>query len=204
MAGLRVEAVERIGTEEDAFFSERFIVARPLLKAIRSDEPTALLIDEVDKADPEFEAFLLEVLSDFQVSVPEIGTLKARHIPLVVLTSNNSRELSDGLKRRCLYLYLDFPAADREAKILEKKVPGLDERLLKQVTEAVGSIRALELKKPPSIGETLDWAKALLLLNADRLSPEVVRASLSTLIKYPTDRERVLEELGSVLPATRD
>ena len=194
------EAVDRISTEEDAFFSERFLVARPLLKAILCDELTVLLIDEVDKSDPEFEAFLLEVLSDFQVSIPEIGTLTARHIPQVVLTSNNSRELSDALKRRCFYLYLDFPSTEQEAEILRKKVPDLDERLIGQVAEAVGSIRKLELKKPPSIGESLDWARALVLLNADRLGPDTMRATLPTLIKYPADRERVLKELGSVLP----
>jgi len=198
------EAVDRIATEEDAFFSDRFILPRPLLKAILSDRPTVLLIDEVDKADPEFEAFLLEILSDFQVSVPEIGTLKARHIPQVVLTSNDTRELSDGLKRRCLYCYLDFPTPEREAKILEKKVPDLDKMLVRQVTEAVQSIRRLDLKKSPSIGETLDWARALLLLNADRLNPDVVRASLSALIKYPSDQERVLEDLGSVLGVVGD
>lgn len=194
------EAVERISTEEDAFFSERFLVARPLLKAILSEEITVLLIDEVDKSDPEFEAFLLEVLSDFQVSIPEIGTLTARHIPLVVLTSNNSRELSDALKRRCFYLYLDFPSTDQEAAILRKKVPALDSRLVHQVAQSVASIRKLELKKPPSIGESLDWARALVLLNADRLGPDMIRVTLPTLIKYPADRDRVLKELGSVLP----
>jgi MoxR-like ATPase len=198
------EAVERISTEEDAFFSERFLVARPLLKAILSDEITVLLIDEVDKSDPEFEAFLLEVLSDFQVSIPEIGTLEARHIPLVVLTSNNSRELSDALKRRCFYLYLDFPSTEQEAAILKKKVPGLDDRLLRQVAEALASMRKLDLKKPPSIGESLDWAKALVLLNADRLGSEMIRTTLPTLIKYPADRERVLKDLGRVLPREQE
>jgi MoxR-like ATPase len=194
------EAVERIATEDDAFFSERFLVARPLLKAILSEEMSVLLIDEVDKSDPEFEAFLLEVLSDFQVSIPEIGTLKARHIPLVVLTSNSSRELSDALKRRCFYLYLDFPSAEQEAAILRKKVPDLDDRLIRQVAEAVGSMRKLDLKKPPSIGESLDWARALVLLHADRLGSEILRRTLPTLIKYPADRERVLKEMGRVLP----
>jgi MoxR-like ATPase len=194
------EAVERISTEEDAFFSERFLVARPLLKAILSEEMSVLLIDEVDKSDPEFEAFLLEVLSDFQVSIPEIGTLKARHIPLVVLTSNSSRELSDALKRRCFYLYLDFPSAEQEAAILRKKVPDLEDRLIRQVAEAVGSMRKLDLKKPPSIGESLDWARALVLLHADRLGSEILRTTLPTLIKYPADRERVLKEMGRVLP----
>ena len=200
-AGTLSEAVERISSEEDAFFSERFLVARPLLKAILSEELTVLLIDEVDKSDPEFEAFLLEVLSDFQVSIPEIGTLAARHIPQVVLTSNNSRDLSDALKRRCFYLYLDFPSTEQEAEILTKKVPGLDARLLRQVAEAVGAMRRLDLKKPPSIGESLDWAKALVLLNADRLGPEMLRATLPTLIKVPADRERVFKEMGRVLPA---
>ena len=202
--GTLSEAVERISIEEDAFFSERFLVARPLLKAILSGEQTVLLIDEVDKSDPEFEAFLLEVLSDFQVSIPEIGTLQARHIPLVVLTSNNSRELSDALKRRCFYLYLDFPSMEQEAEILKKKVPGLDAKLIRQVAEAVGSIRKLELKKPPSIGESLDWARALVLLNADRLGPDTIRVTLPTLIKHPADRDRVLKDLGRVLPTRQE
>jgi len=194
------EAVDRIATEESAFFSDRFIVHRPLMKAIMSDGPTVLLIDEVDKADPEFEAFLLEVLSDFQISIPEIGTLAARHIPQVVLTSNNSRELSDGLKRRCLYLHLDFPSSEQESHILEKKVPDLDERLRKQVAEAVHSIRRMDLKKPPSIGEALDWAKTLLLLNARALTPEIIRAGLPVLVKNPSDREEVVKNIGSVIP----
>ena len=194
------EAVDQIATEESAFFSERFIVPRPLLKAIQSDDPTVLLIDEVDKADPEFEAFLLEVLSDFQISIPEIGTLVARQIPQVVLTSNNSRELSDGLKRRCLYLYLDFPAAEQEAKILKKKVPDLEDKLLKQVADAIHSIRKMDLKKPPSIGEALDWARTLLLLNATRLTPEIIRAGLPVLVKNPSDKEQVLKDIGSLIP----
>ena len=196
------EAVERIATEESAFFSDRFILPRPLMQAILSSGPTVLLIDEVDKADPEFEAFLLEVLSDFQISIPEIGTLTARHVPQVILTSNNSRELSDGLKRRCLYLYLDFPSPEEEARILKKKVPDLDEKLLRQVAGAVRAMRRMELKKPPSIGESIDWARTLLLLNANRLSLETVRAGLSVLVKNPSDREKVLKEIGSVLPRT--
>jgi len=195
------QAVDRIASEESAFFSDRFILERPLLKAIRSPDPVVLLIDEVDKAEPEFEAFLLEVLSDFQVSIPEFGTLRARQIPQVVLTSNNSRELSDGLKRRCLYLYLDFPAPDQEARILETKVPGLEQKLLRQVAEAVHAIRSLDLKKPPSIGEALDWARTLLLLNANKLTSEQVRQGLPVLVKHPADRDRVLQELGRVLSA---
>ncbi len=196
------EAVDKIGTEESAFFSDRFVVPRPLLKAVLAEKTTVLLIDEVDKADPEFEAFLLEVLSDFQVSIPEIGTLKAREIPQVVLTSNNSRDLSDGLKRRCLYHYMDFPLPEREAQILRKKVPDMDEKLLAQVSEAIHSVRSLDLKKAPSIGEALDWARTLLLLHAERLNPEVVRSSLPALIKYPSDQDHVLKELGRVLSFT--
>ena len=194
------QAVDGIASEESAFFSDRFLVERPLLKAIRSPDPLVLLIDEVDKAEPEFEAFLLEVLSDFQVSIPEIGTLRARQIPQVVLTSNNSRELGDGLKRRCLYLYLDFPPPEQEARILEAKVPGLDRKLVRQVAEAVRSIRSLDLKKPPSIGEALDWARTLLLLNAGRLGPEEIRQGLPVLVKNPADRDQVLKDLGRVLP----
>ena len=194
------DAVERIASQESAFFSDRFIVPRPLLKAIRSRDPLVLLIDEVDKADPEFEAFLLEVLSDFQITIPEIGTLKARHIPQVVLTSNNNRELSDGLKRRCLYLFLDFPSPDMEAQIVRTKVPDLDTKLAEQVAQAVKSIRKMDLKKPPSIGEALDWARTLLLLNADRITPEALRAGLPVLVKNPADREQVLGDLGRILP----
>ncbi len=195
------EAVERISAEENAFFSDRFLVPRPLLQAILSEEPVVLLIDEVDKADQEFEAFLLEVLSDFQVSIPEIGTLQAHHVPQVVLTSNNSRELSDALKRRCLYLYLDFPSVEQETLILQKKIPDLDERLLRQVASAVQAIRKLELKKPPSIGESLDWARSLVLMNADRLDMKTFRAGLPTLIKNPADRQRVLTNLPLLLPS---
>ncbi len=198
------EAVDRIATQESAFFSDRFIVPRPLLKAILSPDPVVLLIDEVDKAEPEFEAFLLEVLSDFQISIPEIGTVKALHIPQVVLTSNNSRELSDGLKRRCLYLFLDFPPPEQEARILEKKVPDLEKKLLRQVAEAVHSIRSLDLKKPPSIGEALDWARTLLLLNANRLNADAVRAGLPVLIKNPSDRDLVLKDLGRILPTEQE
>ncbi len=195
------EAMERIATEENAFFSDRFLLPRPLLKAILSESLTVLLIDEIDKSDPEFEAFLLEILSDFQVSIPEIGTIGAHHIPQVVLTSNNSRELSDGLKRRCLYMYLDFPTVEQEEKIIKRKVPDLDQRLLHQIAEALCSIRQLDLKKPPSIGEALDWARALLLLNADKLSLDTIRASMPALIKSPADQELVYKEIGRVLPS---
>lgn len=198
------EAVERIAREESAFFSDRFLVPRPLLRAILADRPTVLLVDEVDKSDPEFEAFLLEVLSEFQVSIPESGTIRARHIPQVILTSNNSRELGDGLKRRCLYLFIDYPSAEQESRILKKKVPGIGERLLAQVVEAVHAVRKLDLRKAPSIGETLDWARSLLLLHADRLDPRLVRVTLPALVKHPEDQRQVLEKIGIWLPANRE
>jgi MoxR-like ATPase len=150
------DAVARIAGQDDAFFSYRFLSPRPLLSAIQSESPVVLLIDEIDKAEPEFEAFLLEVLSDFQVSVPELGTVKARHVPLVVLTSNNARELSDGLKRRCLHLFIDFPAPADELEIIRLKVPEIPERLARAVVAAVQKIRALELRKPPSVKGALD------------------------------------------------
>src|ERR1043165_967736 len=148
------QAVERIAQEEDVFFSDRFLLPRPLLRALLAPEPIVLLIDEIDKSDTEFEAFLLEVLSDFQVSVPELGTLKAKHIPLVVLTSNNSREMSDALKRRCLHLYIDFPDVGREMDIIRLKVPGADEKLAGEVVELLHRLRKLDLKKRPSISST--------------------------------------------------
>jgi MoxR-like ATPase len=197
------EAVERIARQDDAFFSERFIVPRPLLRAISSDHPCVLLIDEIDKSDTEFEAFLLEVLSDFQVSVPELGTLKARHIPAVVLTSNNAREMSDALKRRCLHLYIDFPDREQERAIILLKVPGVAERLADEVVTAIQVIRALDLKKAPSISETLDWTKALTVLNVDSLDAELVRDTLSTILKYEGDIRKVQQELKDHLARER-
>ena len=193
------QAVERIAKEEDVFFSDRFLLPRPLLRALLAPEPIVLLIDEVDKSDSEFEAFLLEVLSDFQVSVPEIGTLKAKHIPLVVLTSNNSREMSDALKRRCLHLYIDFPAVDREMEIIRLKVPGADEKLATEVVELLHRLRKLDLKKRPSISETLDWVKALTLLNVKQLDEALVTETLSTVMKYEADIRKAQEELKEYL-----
>jgi MoxR-like ATPase len=189
------DAVERISAEEDVFFSDRFILSRPLLEAISSDRPTVLLIDEIDKSDAEFEAFLLEVLSDFQVSVPELGTIRAKHIPSVVLTSNNAREMSDALKRRCLHLYIDFPPPEQELKIVRLKVPGIQQDLADEVVSAVQAVRKLDLKKLPSISETLDWARALLLLNVHSLDDSLVQESLSTILKYEGDIRKAQEEL---------
>ena len=193
------EAVSRIAGQDDAFFSYRFLSPRPLLSAIRSDDPVVLLVDEIDKAEPEFEAFLLEVLSDFQVSVPELGTIKAKHIPLVVLTSNNARELSDGLKRRCLHLFIDFPAPADELEIIRLKVPEVPERLARAVVAAVQKIRTLELRKPPSVSESIDWARSLVILNAKELDPTLVESTLTILVKYEKDIERVKGALDKVL-----
>jgi MoxR-like ATPase len=193
------DAVVRIAGQDDAFFSFRFLSPRPLLQAIQAESPVVLLVDEIDKAEPEFEAFLLEVLSDFQVSVPELGTLRAKHIPLVVLTSNNARELSDGLKRRCLHLFIDFPAPAEELDILRLKVPEIGERLAKAVVGAVQKIRAMDLRKPPSVSESLDWARSLVILNAQALDPALVDSTLSMLVKYEKDLERVRGALDKVL-----
>jgi MoxR-like ATPase len=197
------QAVEHIAHQDGVFFSDRFLLPRPLLRAILSDKPTVLLIDEVDKSDAEFEAFLLEVLSDFQISVPEIGTLKAKHIPLVVLTSNSSREMSDALKRRCLHLHIDFPDAQRETEIVKLKVPGIAEKLTEDVIQLIQRIRKLDLKKTPSISETLDWVKALTLLNVKQLDDQLVNETLSTLMKYEADIRKARQELQSYLAERR-
>src|SRR5580765_7928790 len=197
------EAVSRIAGQDDAFFSYRFLSPRPLLSAIRADDPVVLLVDEIDKAEPEFEAFLLEVLSDFQVSIPELGTVKAKHIPLVVLTSNNARELSDGLKRRCLHLFIDFPNPVDELAIIHLKVPEIPASLAKAVVAAVQKIRGLELRKPPSVSESIDWARSLVILNAKELDPSLVEATLTMLVKYEKDIERVKGALDKVLAETK-
>jgi MoxR-like ATPase len=193
------DAAERVGREDSVFFSERFIVPRPLLRAIQAPEPTLLLIDEVDKSDPEFEAFLLEVLSDFQVTVPEIGTLTSKHKPLVFLTSNDTRELSDALKRRCLHLYIDFPDQELEERILATKVPGIEQRLAEDLVGMMQRLRKLDLKKTPSISETLDWARALLALNAKQLDEGLVRDTLNVILKYEGDIKKAQGELGKLL-----
>lgn len=196
-AATLTEAADRLAAEEDVFFSERFLLARPLLTAISSSEPTVLLIDEIDRADAEFEAFLLEVLSDFQVSIPEIGTIVARHHPAVFLTSNNTRELSEALKRRCLYIYIDYPHVDEELQIVRLKVPDLAPSLARQAVEAVQSLRKMDLKKNPSVSETLDWARALVMLNAQQLDRDTIENTLTVLLKYEQDVAKARRVLGS-------
>jgi MoxR-like ATPase len=197
------EAVDRIASEDEVFFSERFVLPRPLMKAITSPQRVVLLIDEIDKADAEFEAFLLELLSDFQITVPEIGTLKAKQIPLVVLTSNNAREMSDALKRRCLHLYIDFPNKEQELAIIKIKVPEAAETLANEVVQVVHSLRKLDLKKTPGISETLDWVKALTLLNVQNLDSALVDETLDTIVKYEGDVRKAQEELKEYLRRVR-
>ncbi len=195
-AGSLNEAANMLAEQEDAFFSERFLLARPLLRAVTSDEPVVLLIDEIDRADAEFEAFLLEVLSDFQVSIPEIGTIVAKHRPTVLLTSNNTRELSEALKRRALYLFVDYPTYERELDIVKMSVPELGDKLAQQAVEMVQSLRELDLKKQPSVSETIDWAKALVMLNADRLDKELLENTLTVLLKHESDVNKARRLLG--------
>ncbi|PJF22413.1 MAG: ATPase [Phototrophicales bacterium] len=189
------EAADRLGQEEDVFFSDRFLLARPLLQAITADEPVVLLIDEIDRADAEFEAFLLEVLSDFQVSIPELGTIVAKHRPDVVLTSNNTRELSEALKRRCLYLFVDYPSYDSELSIVKMRVPELSANLAAQAVEVVQNLRSLDLKKSPSVSETIDWAKALVMLNADNLDKHTLETTLTVLLKHESDVQKARRSL---------
>ena len=193
------EAVDRVANQDGVFFSDRFLLPRPLLRALLSEKRCVLLVDEVDKSDAEFEAFLLEILSDFQISVPEIGTLKAKHIPLVILTSNNSREMSDALKRRCLHLYIDFPDSQREMEIVRLKVPDVGAQLADEVVRLLHRLRKLDLKKTPSISETLDWVRALTLLNVKKLDHELVEETLSTLMKYEADIRKAHQELKAYL-----
>jgi MoxR-like ATPase len=180
---------------EEDIFSEAFLLTRPLLEAIRADEPVVLLIDEVDRVEVETEALLLEVLSDYQVSIPELGTVEATQIPLVFLTSNNTRELSEALKRRCLYLHIDYPSLEREREIVLTKVPGVSEHLADEIVRIVRSIRALELKKSPSVSETLDWARTLLLLGVQTIDAEQAKSTLHILLKYQSDIAKATKEL---------
>ncbi len=197
------EAVDRLTAQDDVFFSKRFILPRPLLYAIQADHPTVLLIDEIDKADPEFEAFLLEILSDFQITIPEIGTIQATRIPIVVLTSNNAREMSDALKRRCIHLYIDFPDKELELEIVRLKVPEAHAALREDLVSMVHEIRALDLKKQPSISETLDWARALIIMNVDSLDADIVKDTLSTICKYEGDLRKAEKELVKHLDKKR-
>lgn len=200
-AGSLAEAADKLAKEEDVFFSSRFLLQRPLLKAILCDEPTVLLIDEIDRADAEFEAFLLEVLSDFQVSVPELGTLQAKHRPFVVLTSNNTRELSEALKRRCLYLFIDYPTVQEELAVVRLKVPDLNPKLAQQAVEFVQKLRNADMRKSPSISETLDWANALVALNAKSLDKATLEDTLSVLVKHEADIQKAKRQL--INPPTR-
>ncbi len=185
------DAVDRIAGEGDAFFSPRFLIARPLLRALTSDEPVVLLIDEVDRADPEFEAFLLEILAERQVTVPELGTIRAKHPPLVLLTTNATRDMTDALRRRCLHAFVDYPPPSRELAILELRVPGISKALAADLARIAHAVRALDLRKAPSIAETIDWARALVLLGANALDPELARATLGALLKHEEDRAKV-------------
>lgn len=195
------EAADRLASGDAVFFSERFLLPRPILRAQLSERPALLLVDEIDKADPEFEAFLLEVLSDNAVTIPELGTFRAKHIPRVLLTSNAARELSDALKRRCLHLHIDFPDRERELRIVRARLPQVPQVLAEQVVEAVAAIRALDLKKAPSISETLDWAQSLVLLNAEQLTSDVVASTLNLVLKYEGDIEKARANLPQIAQA---
>jgi MoxR-like ATPase len=193
------ESMDKIHSHDDLFFSETFLEPRPLYKALHEELGCVLLIDEVDKSDHEFEAFLLEVLSEFQVSIPELGTIKAKIKPLVFLTSNNSRELSDALKRRCLHLYIPYPDEKLESRILSSRVPELSDKLRKEIVSFVQDVRALDLKKVPSISETIDWAKTLLLLHSEQLDPAMVKQTLNVLLKFETDIEAMRDHTMSFI-----
>ncbi|TDJ24499.1 MAG: MoxR family ATPase [Gammaproteobacteria bacterium] len=193
------QSIERLHEFGDIFFSEEFLEPRPLLKALREEHGCVLLIDEVDKSDHEFEALLLEILSDYQVSIPEIGTVKATHEPpIVFLTSNNTREISDALKRRCLHLYIPFPDVELEQRIIHARVPEIPPELRKQLVAFIHELRDLDLKKSPAISETIDWARTLLLLHTDRLDPKLVRDTLNVILKFQEDIENVETELTTL------
>src|SRR5918999_2898352 len=181
---------------QDDIFGEEFLLARPLLQAIASPEPVVLLIDEIDKTDQEFEAMLLELLSDFQISIPELGRIEARTHPVVLLTSNNSRELTEALKRRCLYLWLDYPSVEHELEIVRLHAPELPAAVAAKLVAVVAQVRELDLKKPPSIAESIDWARALLLLGADEIDEDVFRSTMSIIVKHRTDLDVVAERVG--------
>tara|TARA_B100001079_G_C16373039_1_gene498366 strand:+ start:349 stop:1308 length:960 start_codon:yes stop_codon:yes gene_type:complete len=193
------ESLESLHDFDDIFFSEKFLEPRPLLKAINSNEGSVLLIDEIDKSDDEFEAFLLEILSDYQVSVPEIGTISGKVRPVVFLTSNNTREIGDALKRRCLHLYIPFPDSTLEEKIIISRVPELDKKLRMHLVSFVQNLRELDLKKVPSVSETIDWGKSLVLLNIKTLDPVIVRETLNILLKFQSDIDTADSEIESLV-----
>jgi MoxR-like ATPase len=201
---LRIQA-EADGTGWDAvqddIFGEEFLLSRPLMQAIATDEPVVLLIDEIDKTDQEFEAMLLELLSDFQITIPELGRIEARTHPVVLLTSNNTRELTEALKRRCLYLWLDYPSSEHELEIVRLHAPELADTVARKLVDVVHQVRQLDLKKPPSIAESIDWARALLLLGADDISQDVFRDTMSIIVKHRTDLDTVAERVGVRLAA---
>ena len=209
---LRIQATKADGAEREGegwedisedIFSDDFLLERPLLEAIRAEDPVVLLIDEVDRVEVETEALLLEILSDYQVSIPELGTVTARQIPMVFLTSNNTRELSEALKRRCLYLHVDYPDMDREKEIVLTKVPEITEHLADQVARIVRSIRQLELKKSPSVSETLDWAKTLMLLGIENVDAETASSTANILLQYQSDITKASKELTSENPLSK-
>jgi len=204
---LRIQA-EASGTGWDAvqedIFGEEFLLARPLMSAIASEQPVVLLIDEIDKTDQEFEAMLLEVLSDFQISIPELGRVQARTHPVVLLTSNNSRELTEALKRRCLYLWLDYPTLEHELEIVRLHAPELSETVARRLVEVIGMVRELDLKKPPSIAESIDWARALLLLGSDDIDEQTFTDTMSVIVKHRTDMDVVAERVGLKLGLPAD
>ena len=192
------EAADRVSGADAVFFSRRFLIERPLLRALSSEAPVVMLIDEIDRADPEFEAFLLEILAERQATIPELGTVRARSAPLFILTSNAAREMSDALRRRCLHAFVDYPPPSREQAILELRVPGLALRLAEQLTAFVREVRAMDLRKAPSIAESIDWARALVLLGAGALDETLARSTLGVLLKYDDDRVKVAPVLAKI------
>ena len=196
-------SIDSLDSFDDIFFSEKFLEPRPLLKAINSEEGSVLLIDEIDKSDAEFEAFLLEILSDYQISIPEIGTIKGKVKPMVFLTSNNTREIGDALKRRCIHLYIPFPDSHLEEKIIHSRVPEIHQDLQRQLVAFVQNLRNLDLKKLPSVSETIDWARALVLLNVKVLEPEIVRETLNILLKFQSDIDSSDPEIDSIIETAK-
>jgi MoxR-like ATPase len=191
------------GRVQEDIFGEEFLLSRPLLQAIAAEQPVVLLIDEIDKTDQEFEAMLLEILSDFQISIPELGVVEAQTRPLALLTSNNSRELTEALKRRCLYLWLDYPDVERELEIVRMHAPELDEQVARKLVEVIHMVRGLDLKKPPSIAESIDWARALMLLGADEIDESVLQRTMSIIVKHRADLDVVAERAGVKLQQGR-